>query len=679
MITNQPSPRPLHESLVTDLNTAFPDAFPPINFKEDLNEEQFAAISAPIGPVLVLAGAGSGKTRTLTYRVAWLLTQGICPWEILLLTFTNKAANEMLLRVENLTGIPHYKFWGGTFHHIGQKILRIHGESIGINKNFNILDASDADSLLSEVIRNFDAQFFRNTDNPKSRVIGEIISYARNTCSSIEQVVKEKYPYFAHLLQNILLFNKNYQDLKKKRGVLDYDDLLEHWLSLLENNSSIKEHLQHQFKYILVDEYQDTNTLQSKIIDRMTPYHKIMAVGDDAQCIYTWRGANFENIMTFADRHPGTLIFKIETNYRSTPEILDLANQVLEHQPANAGYRKELKPTRRPKQKPYFASASDTKHQAQFILKRIKGLLSEGYNYSDIAILYRAHFHAMDLQMELTRLAIPYQITSGIRFFEQAHIKDLVAQLKFAANPADSTSFFRFACLLPKMGPKTAEKLLQLGVESSKKNQTSLLKALEHESIIKKVPATAKDDWLDMIYTLQDVTENIHKLPPKDITSIAIEGWYGTFLRSLYPNWQSRQDDLQSLIGFATRFDNMQEFLAQLVLLNSETSDRAADLNEDNLRLTTIHQAKGLEFPVVFIIGLAESLFPSKRSLEEDNLEEERRLFYVAVTRAKDELYLTHPRLSFQGGPPALLSPSRFIQELSKDAYQTLSLPNSYY
>lgn len=674
MITDQSFPT------ASDANTTVhsPDTFPPINFKDDLNDEQFAAITAPTGPVLVLAGAGSGKTRTLTYRVAWLLTQGIRPWEILLLTFTNKAAKEMLLRVENLTGIPHHKFWGGTFHHIGQRILRVHGESIGINKNFNILDASDADSLLGEVIRDFDAQFFRNTDNPKSRVIGEIISYATNTCSSIEQVIKEKYPYFEDLLENILQFNKAYQNLKKKQGVLDYDDLLVHWLNLLENNSAVKEHLQNQFKYILVDEYQDTNTLQSKIIDLMAPHHKIMAVGDDAQCIYTWRGANFENIMTFPNRHPGTLIFKIETNYRSTPEILNLANQVLENQPSNAGYRKELKPVRQPNQKPYFASAPDTKHQAQFILKRIKGLLSEGYNYSDIAILYRAHFHAMDLQMELTRLAIPYQITSGIRFFEQAHIKDLVAQLKFAANPSDSTSFLRFACLLPKMGPKTAAKLLQLGIESSQKNQTSLLKAFANESIVKKVPINAKDDWLDMIYTLQDVTENIHNLPPKDITSIAIEGWYGTFIRNLYTNWRARQDDLQSLIGFANRFDNMQEFLAQLVLLNSETSDRTIDPNEDNLRLTTIHQAKGLEFPVVFIIGLAESFFPSKRSLEEDNLEEERRLFYVAVTRAKDELYLTYPRLSLQGGPPTLLSPSRFIQELSKDAYEALSLSNNY-
>lgn len=655
------------------------EAFPVINFQEELNPEQFAAVTSPIGPTLVLAGAGSGKTRTLTYRVAWLLTQGIRPWEILLLTFTNKAAKEMLLRVENLTGIPHYKFWGGTFHHIGQKLLRMHGEHLGIQKTFNILDASDADSLLSEVIRNFDSQFFRNSDNPKSRVIGEIISYARNTSTSIPQVIKEKYPYFEHLLQNIQNFNTAYQDLKKKQGVLDYDDLLENWLALLEKDSPAKARLESQFKYVLVDEYQDTNILQSKIIDHMAVYHNIMAVGDDAQCIYTWRGANFENIMTFPNRHPGTQIFKIEINYRSTPEILSLANQVLEHQPKDAGYQKALKPVRKSKQKPYFIDVADTKQQAFFLLKRIKGLVSEGYRYSDIAVLYRAHFHAMDLQMELTRLSIPYQITSGIRFFEQAHIKDLVSQLKFSTNPNDTTSFYRFACLLPKMGPKTAEKIFQLATELSQKNNVTLVKAFENEILLKKVPAAAKDDWLDMAYTLQDMSENVGKLSPKEITTIAIEGWYGTFLRNLYPNWRSRQDDLESLTGFAARFDSMQELLAQLVLLNSETSDRAVDMNEDAIRLTTIHQAKGLEFPVVFIIGLAESLFPSKRSLEEDNLEEERRLFYVAVTRAQDELYLTFPRLSMQGGPPALLSPSRFVKELSNNVYQALAVANNYH
>lgn len=646
----------------------------PIDFKAELNAEQYEAVTSPLGPALVLAGAGSGKTRTLTYRVAWLLTQGIPPWEILLLTFTNKAAKEMLHRVEELTGVPGHKFWGGTFHHIGQRMLRTHGSKVGLANNFNILDASDSDSLLSEIIKDLDPQFLKNKDNPKARVVGDIISFARNTCDTIENVINEKHSEYDHLIEEIPRFYKEYTTRKLNQQVLDYDDLLESWLKLLNEHPEVAQLYQSRFKSVLVDEFQDTNRIQSSIIEVLAANHQIMAVGDDAQCIYTWRGADFDNIMSFPDRHPGTKIYKIETNYRSTPDILEFANSVIEAQPENQGYSKELRPVRNRKQKPCVVACMDTRHQAQFILKRIQGALSEGYCLSDIAILYRAHFHAMDLQMELSKQTIPYQITSGVRFFEQAHVRDLVAQLRFVSNPLDEAAFSRFACLLPKVGVKTAARILKIAKETAQKEQTSVFAALDKEPVTKKVPEVAREAWIDLAYTLQNLADGIDTLAPEESVKLAIDGWYGDYLRTLFLNWRSRQDDLESLQGFARRYDSMPDLLAQLILLNSETSNNAADVNEDALRLTTIHQAKGLEFPVVFVIGAADTMFPLRRAIEEGDVDEERRLFYVAVTRAKDELYISYPKVTTHGGPPTLLNPSRFIAEVPEDRYDNLRL-----
>tara|TARA_B100001248_G_scaffold262589_1_gene259740 strand:- start:38640 stop:40628 length:1989 start_codon:yes stop_codon:yes gene_type:complete len=643
-----------------------------INFREALNEEQYAAVTAEPGPALVLAGAGSGKTRTLTYRVAYLLSQGLNPWEILLLTFTNKAAKEMLARVENLTGIPAYKFWGGTFHHIGQKILRQHGEAIGLSKAFTIIDQSDAENLLSDVIRNHNPGFLKNKDNPKAKLIANIFSYARNTLTPLSELLDERYPYFDFISDELEIFFKKYQERKAKEQVLDYDDLLEKLLKLLQQEPAIAALYQERFKHVLVDEYQDTNRLQASIVDLLGSHHRIMAVGDDAQCIYTWRGADHQNIMSFPDRHPGAIIYKIETNYRSTPNILALANDVLTFQSEESGYNKTLKATRSTGPSPYFVPILDTRQQAQFILKRISGLYQEGVALSDIAILYRAHHHSMDLQMELSRQNLSYQITSGVRFFEQAHIRDLVAQLRFLHNPNDTTAFVRFSSLLPKVGPKTAEKLLTLANKLAEENQTTVFKALDNEAVLKKVPELAKEHWTDLAYTLQDAAENLDKLSPQEIVRILIEAWYGDFLKTLFTNWSAREDDLQSLLGFAGRYQDMGELLAQLVLLNSETSDRSVDMAEDALRLTTIHQAKGLEFKVVFVIGLAEKQFPIRRAIEEGNIDEELRLFYVAVTRAQDELYLLSPKMTLHGASPELLQPSRFVTGLSPESYEVL-------
>ncbi len=655
-----------------------PHGFPPIDFRGSLNDEQFAAVTAEPGPLLVLAGAGSGKTRTLTYRVAYLLSQGVRPGEILLLTFTNKAAKEMLHRVHELTGIEPARFWGGTFHSIGHRALRMHGEAIGLPRSFTILDAEESEGVLRDAVEETDRTFFKDKTHPRPGPLHAIISMSRNTQLPLAETITRFFPQHDAIKDRVPLFARKYAEKKRDAKILDYDDLLEHWLDLLKKSPDTAAYFAHRFRHVLVDEYQDTNVLQSQIVDLIGSHHRVMAVGDDAQCIYTWRGANVENILTFPDRHPGTVIHRIETNYRSTPQILALANGVLLAQPKGRSFEKELRPHRANSEKPYFVQAMDGREQAQFIVQRIRGLVDEGCSLSDIAILYRAHFQALDLQLELSRLQIPYQITSGVRFFEQAHIRDLVALLRFVYNPSDTAAWNRIAVLLPKVGDKNATKLHAAALDHARLMQQNFIDALATDDVASKVPGAAKEEWPKFVASLQQVSEMMRTMKPHNAVEIAIDGWYGDYLKGAFTNYVSRLDDLKSMIGFASRYEEMQEMLAQIMLLNSETSDRSADPDADALRLTTVHQAKGLEFAAVFLISLADGMFPLRRAIEAGDVEEERRLFYVAVTRARDELYLCFPKVNARGGPAMLLSPSRFLQELSSDLYQPLKMKRSY-
>lgn len=659
-------------------NTGGAPAIPSIDFRAALNDEQYAAVTAPPGPMLVLAGAGSGKTRTLTYRVAWLLAQGVKAHEILLLTFTNKAAKEMLHRVEDLTGIPGHRFWGGTFHHIGHKVLRIHGEAVGLPKSFTILDAEEADGFLRDTVEETDKAFFKDKTHPKPGVLFEILSFARNTQRALPDVIAANYPQHEEIADRVAAFAAKYRERKRVQCVLDYDDLLEYWLELLQKAPEIRQYLSHRFRHVLVDEYQDTNVLQSQIVDLMGAHHRIMAVGDDAQCIYTWRGANFENILTFPERHPGTQIHHVETNYRSTPEILEFANGVLAAQPKGRHFDKTLRAARPSGEQPFLVQTMDSREQAQFVCQRLKGLHEEGRPLSDVAVLYRAHFQALDLQLELSRLGIPYVITSGVRFFEQAHVRDLVAMLRFLYNPTDVMAWQRIAVLLPKVGDKGAKKLYDLALDQARATQKNHLDALASPAVAEKVPAGAKDEWPKLMASLLQVADTMRHMKPHNAVEVALDGWYGDYLKGAYANYSSRMDDLKSLIGFASRYDEMQDLLAQIVLLNSETSDRQVDPDADALKLTTVHQAKGLEYGVVFLIGLADGQFPLRRAIEAGDVEEERRLFYVAVTRAKDELYLCYPKVNVKGGPQMLMQPSRFLQETPDTLYQQLRVRRSW-
>jgi DNA helicase II / ATP-dependent DNA helicase PcrA len=659
-------------------STSAPSGFPTIDFRAQLNDEQFAAVTATPGPLLVLAGAGSGKTRTLTYRVAYLLSQGVRPGDILLLTFTNKAAKEMLHRVHELTGVEPSRFWGGTFHSIGHRTLRMHGETIGLPRSFTILDAEESEGILRDAVEATDKTFFKNKINPKPGPLHAMISMARNTQLPLSETIERFFPQHEGVIERVPLFAKKYAEQKREACVLDYDDLLEFWLELLKKSPETAAYFANRFRHILVDEYQDTNVLQSQIVDLIGTHHRVMAVGDDAQCIYTWRGADVENILTFPDRHPGTVIHRIETNYRSTPQILALANGVLLAQPKGRSFEKELRPFRANSEKPYFVQTMDGREQAQFIVQRVRGLLDEGCSLSDIAVLYRAHFQALDIQLELSRLQIPYQITSGVRFFEQAHIRDLVALLRFVYNPSDTAAWNRLAVLLPKVGDKHAQKLHAAALDHARLMKQDFIDALVTDDVASKVPKDAKDEWPKFVASLQQVREMMRTMKPHHAVEIAIDGWYGDDLKGRFANYLSRLDDLKSMIGFASRYEDMQELLAQIMLLNGETTNRSVDPAADALRLTTIHQAKGLEFAAVFLIGLADGSFPLRRAIESGDVEEERRLFYVAVTRARDELYLCFPQVSTRGGPGMMQSPSRFLTELAPNLYQQLKMKRSY-
>jgi len=659
---------------------------PPIDFATELNAEQYAAVTAPAGPMLVLAGAGSGKTRTLTYRVAWLLSQGVSPGEILLLTFTNKAAKEMLHRVEELTGYEPRRFWGGTFHSLGNRALRLYGEEIGLKTRFTILDADESETLLKQSVEAVDKLFFKNKTNPRPGPLFSVLSLSRNTQKSIETTVRHYFPQYRETEHRFAAFAAHYEKAKREQGVIDFDDLLELWLRLLRERDQVAAYFAHRFRYLLVDEYQDTNPLQAQIVDTLAPHHCITAVGDDAQCIYSWRGADFENIMTFPERHTDTVIHRIETNYRSTPDILAFANAVLEAQPSGRHFDKELRAARPRGEKPYVVQAIDEREQAEFVLKRTRALIEdEGVSPSEIAILYRSHFVALEMQLALARAGLPYQITSGVKFFERQHIRDLVALLRFVYNPEDTLAWQRIATLIPKIGEKGAQKIHAAARDHAALLRADLITALASDDVQSKVPKDARDDWPHFCASLAEVADQLRDAPASPALAVerALEGWYADYLQGAFADYNERLDELKALAGFAARFDSTEDLLAQIVLLNGETADaRSAESGMENsaaIRLTTIHQAKGLEYDVVFLIGLADGQFPSRRAIDSGDIEEERRLFYVAVTRAKDALYMSYPQVASRPGPGGLMNePSRFLKEVPSELYETLRIKRRF-
>lgn len=655
-----------------------------IDYPRELNEQQLAAVTAPPGPALVIAGAGSGKTRTLTYRVAYLLEQGIPPDRILLLTFTNKAAGEMMHRVSDLLGHELRALWGGTFHSIGARILRLHAQAVGYEKDFSILDRDDAKDLIKANLA--DAKIdTKDKHFPKVDVLNEIFSLAANTHKTIAELVENQFGYFEKFTEEIADQHKRYVTRKRAANGMDFDDLLALWLKLMQENAEVRDYYQRRFQFILVDEYQDTNKLQGDLIDLLAARHKnVMVVGDDAQSIYAWRGANFANILDFPKRYPGANVFKIETNYRSTPEILRVANAAIA---ANVNqFAKELAPARKSGVKPALVACRDAAQQAAFIAQRAMELRDEGTNLNNICVLYRSHFHALELQLELTRRQIPFSITSGIRFFEQAHIKDATAYLKFVVNPKDEVSFRRLVLLLPGVGAKGAEKMWQKfcadyattvqrgAIEFEKSGGERQIKhpiAVALQDVSTAVPKKAAVAWAQFTATISQLEDEVTRKSPAKMLRLVMDAGYDDYLKETYDNYDRRLEEIQQLAEFAFQFGTVEEFLTQLALLTNVEAEEDPQDEVERMKLSTIHQAKGLEFDIVFVIMLCDGLFPSARSTESnDGEEEERRLFYVSVTRAKNELYLCYPlmRGGFgNSGADIFQSPSRFLAEIPRD------------
>jgi DNA helicase-2/ATP-dependent DNA helicase PcrA len=637
-----------------------------VDYRAQLNDQQYEAVTSGPGPALVLAGAGSGKTRTLTYRVAWLLDNGVEPESILLLTFTNKAAREMVARVTDLLPLETRAIWGGTFHSIGNRLLRRHVREIGFRPGFSILDREDQEDLLAAVVGSsgMNTSNFSQVRFPTAEVLGDLFSFAANTDHSVTQVIAAKYNWLLPIIDQIEFLRKRYEERKQADNVVDFDDLLVKTVQLLQENAVIAEFYQRHFQFILVDEYQDTNKLQSELIDLLAARHQsVMVVGDDAQSIYSWRGANYENILDFPKRYPNARIYRIETNYRSVPEIVALANASIREN--SKQFTKTLHAYRDDSEtKPALVALYDNNRQGLYVAQRVLELRDEGVDLNSIAVLYRAHFQSLEVQLALTRAGIPFAITSGLRFFEQAHIKDIAAFMKFAVNPTDEVAFKRIARLLPGVAIKTAEKLwdqLCAAPESERRDFETWL----GQCRIGQKPAKA---WQQLCHTLDEIAPGRQPIPPSKMIRIILEAIYEDYLRSKYANHEQRRDDLTTLESFAQTFQNPVDFLSQLSLMVAADTEgsRATGTESEKITLSSIHQAKGLEWRVVFVIWLTDGMFPSMRSFESvDAIEEERRLFYVASTRARDQLYLTYPYYWANASPEFRLQrPSRFLKEI---------------
>lgn len=648
-----------------------------IDYLAELNEQQYAAVSSSPGPALVIAGAGSGKTRTLTYRVAYLLDQGVDPKSLLLLTFTNKAAREMMERVRELISLDLSELWSGTFHAIGNRILRRHADEVGLTRSFSIMDRDDQKSLMNTVVAECDIDT-KSRRFPKADVLISIFSLVENTGVELVDLLEARYPYFEEWGDEIANVGKAYTAKKLETNSVDFDDLLILPLKLLKENEELCSLYQRRFQYLLVDEYQDTNAVQSELIHLLArPQNSVMVVGDDAQSIYSWRGADMDNILSFPEHYPNATVYKIETNYRSVPEVIDLSNAAISANKKQ--FKKALRAARvGGSMTPALVPVEDPRAQADFVAQRVLELRDEGIELDEMAILYRAHHQSLEIQMELTSRGIPFEITSGLRFFEQAHIKDVAAFLRFATNRRDEVSFKRFCLLLPGIGAATATKLWRawLKVGISKKEEPP--KRFSDCMLKFPVPAKAKKDWEQLCYTLDELVVGDGYARPSEMLTSVLEGVYDDYMKASFENYDNRRQDIEQLILYSETFDDVLELLGQLSLMSSvdgEPTGSRAEPDDEKVVLSSIHQAKGLEWKVVFLIWLADGMFPNGRILEADDqdmFEEERRLFYVALTRSKDELYLTYPQInpkSYSGD--IITRPSRFLEDCPEEMLET--------
>ena len=646
--------RPLEESTPPKLSR---------NYAEELNPQQLAAVEAVQGPSLVIAGAGSGKTRTLVYRVARLIDLGIVPSSILLLTFTRKASQEMLSRVGLLIGLRSQQVGGGTFHSMANILLRRYGRPVGLEPGFTILDRGDSEDLLS-LLR---GQLGLNDTGkrfPRKHTLAEIFGKTANTLESLEDIVINEYSHFGEYLGELQKLQAAYDAAKRQRQLVDYDDLLVKLLELLVIDQQARETISQIFRYILVDEYQDTNRLQASLVRNLAATHdNVMVVGDDSQSIYAFRGATFRNIMEFPDLFPGTTIYKLEENYRSTQPILQLANKLIEAAPEK--YSKTLFTRKEEGPLPTVVEAMGENAQSRFIAQKILELREEGVPLHEIAVLFRSSFHAFDLELELTRRNLPFIKRGGFKFIETAHVKDLMAHLRVIHNPLDTVSWNRLLLLLEGVGPKKAKDLI-----------ASILQAHGQYEVLKHSTGRSASGLRHLAATLEQLTED--PLTPAVLLGEMME-YYVPLLKDQYDDYPKRIRDLEHLSVMAERYESLNDFLADLTLEppNESVVDvEAPDRDDERLILSTIHSAKGLEWHSVFVIWLVDGRFPSAYSfMTPEDLEEERRLLYVAVTRAKHHLFLTYPINVYDKMTGSVLTkPSRYLDHIPSSHFDTWSL-----
>ena len=630
------------------------------DFSKLLNPEQCAAATAGEGPLLVLAAAGTGKTRTLVHRVAYLIEQGVPPERILLLTFTNRAAKEMLERAEKVVGDAAQSIWSGTFHSICARFLRRYGSALGYPPGFQIIDEDDQKKLINDIIK---STVKDPKDFPKKEVVAKMISEAMNEQKPVAFIASRWQTKAAGFTpEEIVKVAEGYEARKRELAAMDFDDLLVNGLKLLKTQDRIREMLQEHFLHILVDEYQDTNGLQAEFTDILAAKHRnIMAVGDDFQCIYTWRGAQIENIMEFPNRWENCRVIKLERNYRSVPGVLDVANVVMRDAPNQ--FEKMLRPIRDGQgDRPYLYKVYDGKVQANEILKIVGQMRGFGYRYSDMAVLYRSHFQSIDIQMTLTRMKVPYRITSGVGVFEQIHVKDVLAYLRLIVNPMDELSFLRLVQLFPGVGEKSAKTYWEKLGRNFDGNSKECREALHG-----LLGAKAKPVWPPLAKAFECAKEHIEEDAVGEVIEDFCDFFYEDYLRKEWEEQEAedRLDDLKELASqIAGNPGGLEAFLADVALMTN-LDVRRNDPELDRVTLSTVHQAKGMEWPVVMVPWLSEGMFPSAKASEEGRMDEERRLFYVVVTRAKDHLYLFSPQTrKMSDGGMFPVDPSVFVKEI---------------
>jgi DNA helicase II / ATP-dependent DNA helicase PcrA len=611
-----------------------------INFEKDLNKEQLKVVYEGDGPCLVLSGPGSGKTRALVYRAAYLLEKGVSPMRILLLTFTKKAANEMLSRIYSLSSFSEKEICGGTFHHVGNLFLRKYSKHIGFDSNFVILDEEDSRSIIKEISLEIKKEI------PKASVIKKVISLSVNSKKTINEIAEKYFFYFdQRTIAEIVRIKRIYEKRKKKNNLMDFDDLLKNWEKIL-SVKKIREEISSNFLYLLIDEYQDTNALQNEIIKKMSEKHKnILAVGDDAQSIYSFRAADINNIIDFTKHHPKSKIFKLEANYRSTPEILNVANLVIEKNERKL--EKKIYSVQNRGVLPKIISFSNPLEQAKYIASYLK----EQKNISNTAVLFRAHYQSVELEIELSKRNIPYILRGGIRFFEQHHVKDVIGFLRIYLNFYDESSWKRILLRQEGIGEVSAKKIIQKIVQ--KEGLEDLIST--KKNVIDSFSSQKVKTGIDFVFSLFEKSKN---LSTAGKISLFLKNFYNHYLEFSFDNAKERKNDLKRLVEISLRYEKLEEMISDFSL----SEDFQKEYKRKNAAiLSTIHQAKGLEWESVFLISLKEGSFPHSKSLEDDLIEEERRLFYVAVTRCKKNLFLTYPLYDFK--EKNLATPSRFLKE----------------